>query len=92
MVTHQIKVIGGTPIGRVASNGPCGSNTHIHLVAKSYQADRNMDLTGALGDPVQSEPTVMGVIDPSGYLQDRPIEFHGWVQECDDYRVELLVR
>ena len=84
-------MIGGSPIGNVASNGPCGTNSHIHLVAKSYLSDRNMELTGELGEPSQSEPTVMGVIDPSGYLQDRPIEFQKWVQECDDYRVQLLV-
>ena len=32
-----------------------------------------------------------GYIDPTNFLEKRPMEVNGWVQECDDYRLVFLV-
>ena len=32
-----------------------------------------------------------GYMDPTNFLDKRPIDVEGWVQECDDYKLVLLV-
>ena len=32
-----------------------------------------------------------GYIDPTNFLEKRPIEVNGWIKECDDYKLTFLV-
>lgn len=96
--TCNIKVLAGTPIGTQNFAGPCIS--HIHFAVKKLKKNRLTEIFNKVADTfsggnetltASEKAAKAGFVDPTKYLEPRPIEIPKWVQVCDDYKLVILV-
>ena len=90
-------MLAGTPIGYQNAAGPCVS--HIHFSVKKLKKNRLLEIFNKIADTFSGDgnesatemAAKQGYVDPTKYLEPRPIEIPKWVQVCDDYRLVILV-
>ncbi|XP_072033446.1 LOW QUALITY PROTEIN: uncharacterized protein [Amphiura filiformis] len=90
-----LQVSAGQVIGQVSRSPMCsGAYNHIHFSIKKTKKNRLLEvLDNILGDDEsnpEEEAESEGYVDPTDFLENRPIQAPKWIQECDDYRFVIM--